>query len=44
MSELLDKQMNVKRKVEKNFWGSHKLLQAHDKVYNENKEETNKQK
>ena len=25
------------RKFEKNFWGSHKLLQAHKKVCDENK-------
>ena len=25
MSELLDKQVNVQRKFEKNFWGSRKL-------------------
>ena len=29
MSELLDKQVNAQK--EKNFWGSRKLLQAHEK-------------
>ena len=38
MSELFDKQVNALK--EKNFWGSHKLPQAHKKVCNEN--ETNK--
>ena len=35
MSELLDKQVNV---FEKNFQGSRKLPQAHEKMCNENKE------
>ena len=39
MHELLDKQVDAQ--TEKNFQGSHKLLQAHEKVCNEN--ETNKQ-
>ena len=34
MSELLDKQMNAQK--EKRFWGSCKLLQAHEKVCDEN--------
>ena len=28
MSELLDKEVNTQRESLKNFWGSHKLLQA----------------
>ena len=39
MSELLDKQVHAQE--EKNFWGSHKLPQAHEKVCDEN--ETKKQ-
>ena len=39
MSELLDKQVNAQK--EKNFQGSCKLLQAHEKVCNEMKQ-TNK--
>ena len=39
MSEFFDKQGDVQK--EKNFWGSHKLLQAHEIVCNEN--ETKKQ-
>ena len=34
MSELFDKQVNAEK--EKNFQGSHKLPQAHEKVCNEN--------
>ena len=34
MSELLDKQVHAQK--EKNFRGSRKLLQAHEKVCNEN--------
>ena len=34
MSELLDKQVHARNK--KNFRGSRKLLQAHEKVCNEN--------
>ena len=34
MSELLDKQVNAQKY--KNFWGSRKLPQAHEKVCNEN--------
>ena len=34
MSELLDKQVNAQK--EKNFRGSHKLPQAHEKVCDEN--------
>ena len=34
MSELLDKQVNAQK--EKIFWGSRKLLQAHEKVCDEN--------
>ena len=34
MSELLDKQVNAQK--EKIFWGSHRLLQAHEKVCDEN--------
>ena len=34
MSELLDKQGNAQK--EKNFWGSRKLPQAHEKVCDEN--------
>ena len=41
MSELLDKQVNAQK--EKNFWGSRKLLQAHEKVCDEMKQ-TNKKK
>ena len=40
MSELLDKQVNAQK--EKNFQGSYKLPQAHEKVCDEN--ETNKKK
>ena len=36
MSELLDKQVNAQK--EKNFQGSRKLLQAHEKVCNEMKQ------
>ena len=36
MSVLLDKQVNAQK--EKNFWGSHKLPQAHEKVCNEMKQ------
>ena len=36
MSELLDKEVNVQKKFEKIFRGSHKLPQAHEKVCNEN--------
>ena len=39
MSELLDKQVHAQE--EKNFWGSCKLPQAHEKVCNKN--ETKKQ-
>ena len=42
MNGLLDKQVNAQK--EKNFRGSHKLPQAHEKVYDENernKEEKN---
>ena len=39
MSVLLNKQVNAKK--ERNFWGSRKLPQAHEKVCNEN--ERNKQ-
>ena len=41
MSELLDKQVNAQTK--KNFQGSRKLLQAHEKVCDEMKQ-TNKKK
>ena len=41
MSELLDKQVNAQK--EKNFGGSCKLLQAHEKVCDEMKQ-TNKEK
>ena len=34
MSELFDKPVNAQK--EKNFWGSRKLLQAHEKVCDEN--------
>ena len=34
MSELFDIQVNAQK--EKNFWDSRKLLQAHEKVWNEN--------
>ena len=34
MSELFDKQVNAQK--EKNFRGSRKLPQAHEKVYDEN--------
>ena len=40
MSELCDKQVNAQK--EKNFWGSRKLPQAHEKVGDEN--ETKKQR
>ena len=40
MSELFDKQVNAQK--EKNFWGSRKLPQAHEKVCDEN--ETKKKK
>ena len=40
MSELFDKQVNAQE--EKNFQGLRKLLQAHEKVHDEN-EETKKQ-
>ena len=36
MNELLDKQVNAQN--EKNFHGSHKLLQAHEKVCDEMKQ------
>ena len=37
MSELYDKEVNAqKESLKKYFQGSHKLLQAHEKVYNEN--------
>ena len=36
MSELLDKQANIQK--EENFWGSCKLLQAHEKVCDEIKQ------
>ena len=35
MSELLDKQVHVQK--DKNFRGSHKLPQAHEKVCDQNK-------
>ena len=41
MNELLDKQVNAQK--EKNFWGSHKLPQAHKKVCNEMKQTRKKQ-
>ena len=41
MGELFQKQVNAQK--EKNLWGSHKLSQAHEKVYNEN-ERNNKEK
>ena len=36
MSELLDKQVNVQKESLKKLLGSRKLLQAHEKVYDEN--------
>ena len=33
--ELFDKQVNAQKEM--NFWGSHKLLQAHKKMCDENK-------
>ena len=42
MSELLDKQVNAQ--TEKSFPGSHKLLQAHEKVFDENKTKKKKQR
>ena len=39
MSELFDKQVNAQK--EKNFRGSRKLLQAHEKVCNENETRKN---
>ena len=44
MSELFDIQVNAQK--EKNFWGSHKLLQAHKKCavkMKERNKQTNKQ-
>ena len=42
MNELLDKQVNAqKESLKKNFWGSRKLPQAHEKVHDENKESRN---
>ena len=38
MSELFNKQVSAQK--EKNFWGAHKLPEAHEKVCDEN--ETNK--
>ena len=43
MSELLDKQVNVQKELQKIFWGSCKLLQGHEKVCNENKRNKEKQ-
>ena len=40
MSELLDKQVNAQK--EKIFWGSHRLPQAHEKVYDKMKVELEK--
>ena len=40
MSELLDKKVNAE--FEKYFWGSRKLLQAHEKMSDENKKPTRK--
>ena len=40
MSELFDKQVNAQK--EKNFQGSHKLPQAHEKVCDERNKETRK--
>ena len=40
MSELFDKQVNAQE--EKNYWGSRKLLQAHEKVCDENKRKLKK--
>ena len=40
MSELFDKQVNAQE--EKNFRGSRKLLQAHEKVCNENERKLKK--
>ena len=38
MSELFDKEVNAqKESLKKYFWGSRKLLQAHEKVCDENK-------
>ena len=42
MSELLDKQVNVQKESLKNFQGSRKLPQAHEKVCDENKERKKK--
>ena len=42
MSELFDKEVNAQKEFEKNFWGSRKLRQAHEKVHDEN--ERNKQR
>ena len=45
MSELLDKQVNAQKDIlKKYFRGSHKLPQAHEKVYNENESRTKKQR
>ena len=43
MSELFDQEMNAqKESLNNNFWGSRMLLQAHEKMCNEN--ERNKEK
>ena len=42
MSELFDIQVNVQK--EKNFQGSRKLLQAHEKACDENERKTKKKK
>ena len=44
MSELLDKQVNVQKESLKNFQGSRKLPQAHEKVCDENIERRKKER
>ena len=36
MSELFDKEVNAQKRIWKNFRGSRKLLQVHEKVCDEN--------
>ena len=44
MSELFDKEVNAqKESLKENFWGSHKLLQAHEKVCDEDERKEKKQ-
>ena len=46
MSELLDKQVNAQKESLKYFWGLRKLLQAHEKMCDENerKKQTRKKR